>query len=369
MQRGHLLKLRNGGWAVRWREPDPQKPGKQRLRQTGGFRTKELAKQWLADKLDEVQMAGSNYRPDMTISELIVAFKEQRAPTSNHRETSLRSHLKKIEERFGGVKLSALDVAAINAWRNTLKPGSRWDIITDLRMLLNFAARVGYLPRPIARQIENPQPTRGVRAKRKAFQSPDQVEAIVAEMPSEYRGIPLFLLATGMRPGEMIPLEHADIDYRTNTIHLQRAQGLREETMGKKKAIPRRVPLWPDALRAIEMTPRRLDSPLVFPAMRTGGKIRLSTLEEIWKRAVFAAGIEPFRELYDLRHTHISWALRAGIPASDVADWCGTSIVQIHKVYRHLIPGAETEAISRMTKLTKYLREQAAEEGEADERS
>jgi integrase len=131
-------------------------------------------------------------------------------------------------------------------------------------------------------------------------------------------------------------------------------------------ATPRRVPLWPDALRAIQMTPRRLDSPLVVPAIRTGNKIRLSTLEENWKRAVFAAGIEPFRELYDLRHTHISWALRAGIPVSDVADWCGTSIVQIHKTYRHLIRGAEEDAMRKMSELTKYL---STEDNEDADRS
>ena len=359
MQRGHVFKQGNG-WGVRWRQLDPA-TGKRKLMQQGGFRTRALANHWLRDKLDELQMAGTSYRPEMTVSELIEQYRLQRPRKSQAREQSIKSHIKKIGAQFGGVRLNALDVGAIGAWRNTLPVGSAWDVITTFRMLLNFAHRAGYLTRDIAKLIDNPPPPRQVRAKRAAFDSIEEIEAIADELPVDYRGAVLFLHATGMRPGEMIPLERRDVDFASGWIMLVRAQGLREETKGKKGAIPRRVPLWPDARRAIELAPQRLDSPYLFPAP-DGQKIRLKTLEATWRRAVFAAGIEPFRELYDLRHTHISWAIRAGVPISDVAKWCGTSIQQIDKTYRHLVPGAEEAAFRLWQELVTELSQRAQDE-------
>jgi hypothetical protein len=52
-----------------------------------------------------------------------------------------------------------------------------------------------------------------------------------------------------------------------------------------------------------------------FPAPR-GGHIELHTFRgRCWRRAQIAAGIEPIRCRYDLRHTYATFALRAGVAA------------------------------------------------------
>ena len=75
MQRGHIFRQKNGD-GVRWREPDPASPSKHRLPQAQRFRRREFAKHWLTGKLDDVQQAGSSYRPNLTISELTAKLAE-----------------------------------------------------------------------------------------------------------------------------------------------------------------------------------------------------------------------------------------------------------------------------------------------------
>jgi integrase len=42
---------------------------------------------------------------------------------------------------------------------------------------------------------------------------------------------------------------------------------------------------------------------------------------------------------HTLRHTAISWYLRAGVPVDQVSDYCGVSVPVLKKVYAHHIPG------------------------------
>src|SRR6266511_1625435 len=66
-------------------------------------------------------------------------------------------------------------------------------------------------------------------------------------------------------------------------------------------------------LEALARLPRP-ENGILFPNMR-GGRIDFRSFgRRHWKPAQRAAGIEPLRDLYDLRHTYATFALRAGIP-------------------------------------------------------
>ena len=51
---------------------------------------------------------------------------------------------------------------------------------------------------------------------------------------------------------------------------------------------------------------------------------------------------------YTLRHSGLSWALAAGIPAVDVARYGGTSIGMLERVYHHLLTLSAESARARM---------------------
>jgi len=77
------------------------------------------------------------------------------------------------------------------------------------------------------------------------------------------------------------------------------------------------------ALDAIERQPSSPRSPLLFPAER-GGYLDLHNFRNReWKPTQLAAGIEPLRRIYDLRHTYATFALRAGISTFDLSRYMG----------------------------------------------
>jgi hypothetical protein len=51
---------------------------------------------------------------------------------------------------------------------------------------------------------------------------------------------------------------------------------------------------------------------------------------------------------YTLRHSGLSWALAAGIPAVDVARFGGTSVTMLERVYHHLLVSSAESARARM---------------------
>ena len=82
--------------------------------------------------------------------------------------------------------------------------------------------------------------------------------------------------------------------------------------------------------------PARIDTQILIPALK-GGHLDLAWFRwNVWKAALRAAGLE-HRRPSDCRHTHISWALSAGIPAAKVALVCGTSLQMLSETYSHLV--------------------------------
>src|SRR5512132_3353846 len=106
--------------------------------------------------------------------------------------------------------------------------------------------------------------------------------------------------------------------------------------------------------------PARVDTRLVFPAP-AGGRHALGNLrsrEFAW--AVAAAGLPASVTPYTLRHSGLSWALAAGIPAVDVARFGGTSVSMLERVYHHLLVSSAENARARMD---QFLAASASEEG------
>ncbi len=91
----------------------------------------------------------------------------------------------------------------------------------------------------------------------------------------------------------------------------------------KTEASVRAVPLQAVALAALERAPANPDTLLLFPGPH-GGYLDLHNFRtRDWKPAQVAAGIEPLRRVYDLRHTFASFALRARISTFDLSRYMG----------------------------------------------
>ena len=73
---------------------------------------------------------------------------------------------------------------------------------------------------------------------------------------------------------------------------------------------------------------------------------RFRRIEFAW--AVEAAGLPKSTTPYTLRHSGLSWALAAGIPATDAARYGGTSLAMLERTYHHLLVSSAENARARM---------------------
>jgi len=113
----------------------------------------------------------------------------------------------------------------------------------------------------------------------------------------------------------------------------------------------RAVPLQARALDALDQVRDGNGSPLLFPGER-GGYLDVHHFRPFqWRPAQKAAGIDPLRRVYDLRHTFATFALRAGISTFDLSRYMGASLTMIDRHYGHLARDGREHAIKLLDAL------------------
>ena len=337
------------GWQqrVRVRQPD----GTVKRLQKGGFRTRDDARAW------RDAMAGVA-RERITLPQLFERYLAVHSGADSTKK-NLRWKLNKALGTFGPVRAADLSREQVERWRLTIPPGHRWETTQALKQAVRWAAEAGLIEsgHPVL-AVKNPQPTRG---EIEVFETWQDVEVLAAEFDPRFAVIPIFAAGTGLRPGEWVALELGDLDLKAAVPSVTVQRRLTKDKKieaATKNGKPRRVPLRPKVLAALQTLPRRLDTRLLFPAA-TGGMIDLHNWrEDYWHPAMVAAGFvtdeqKPAHTPYALRHTYATWALRAGIPTFTVARRMGTSVQMIDKTYGHLAHDAEEWELERLIAFDK----------------
>jgi integrase len=162
----------------------------------------------------------------------------------------------------------------------------------------------------------------------------------------------VFAAATGLRPSELFALEHNDVDQEAGVVQIRRALANGRVKQTKTRLSRRAVPLQAIALEALEQLRPLHESPLLLPNSRGGYVDFRNFNRRQWKPAQKALGIEPLRDLYDLRHTYATFALRAGVPVFAVSRFMGTSIAMIDLHYGHLAVDSFEHAVSLLDALS-----------------
>lgn len=198
---------------------------------------------------------------------------------------------------------------AMRLARTMFNRAVRWDLIES-----NPAALIEQAPESARR---NPM-------------KPDAVAAFARALNAEpnpyFKGLGWMLLFTGMRPGEALGLQWAQVDLADGIAHLPDTKGGR---VGRPK--PQDVVLSSFAVNVLENLPRSADGQFVFPGRRPGNPLRET--KGAWARF---RQLEPALErhiLRDTRATVATWLGELGFAetvASDVLRHSRTTVTGKH---------------------------------------
>jgi len=142
-----------------------------------------------------------------------------------------------------------------------------------------------------------------------------QLRSVSERLGPIFGSMVVFAAATGLRPLELFALEWGDVDRAAGVVQIRRAYASGRVKQTKTRLSRRAVPLQAIALEALDQLRLRADSAPLFPNARGGYLDFRNFNPRQWKPVQRAVGIEPLRDLYDLRHTYATFARRAGVRA------------------------------------------------------
>ncbi|MDI6773660.1 MAG: tyrosine-type recombinase/integrase, partial [bacterium] len=154
---------------------------------------------------------------------------------------------------------------------------------------------------------------------------------------------------SGLRRGEALALRWRDLDLRKGLLHVRRSLNRFREGKGY---VVREAPLKSrHSRRTIDLAPSVVEALLAHPAgddskqdfvfrSRAGGPIDPDSVDRAFKRHLLLAELPDVR-FHDLRHTHASLLIAAGVHPKAIQVRLGhASITTTLNTYGHLMPSA-----------------------------
>jgi integrase len=351
--------------------------GKRVRRWHSGFRTKRDAERARVELLARVDQ-GSYVEPSrLTVA---VFLRDQWLPglAGQVRPTTLHAYRTNLERyvlpAIGATLLQRLTPAHLNQlYAALLAAGGRdgrqlsartvQSVAMTVRKAIGDAARWGLVHRNVATLASPPKPR---RADMRTWTA-EQLRAFLARVEGERLYAAWLLLAsTGMRRGEVLGLRWVDVDLDLARVAVRQTlvlAGRQVVTSEPKTARGRRsIALDPRTVTALRtwraaQAAERLqwgcawvDSGLVF-TREDGTPLHPEWLSDAFAWRVQRAGLPPIR-LHDLRHTHASLGLAAGVPVKVMSERLGhTSSSFTADAYQHVTPALEEQAAATVARL------------------
>ena len=164
----------------------------------------------------------------------------------------------------------------------------------------------------------------------------------------------VLLVTTGMRRGEALGLRWRDIDLEKRRVAVRQTVTVVDNKVQVSEPKSRRsrrvVALDAGSIRTLSdlraRTPHRRPDELVFSS--EGRPLNPTKVSKAFRKLVDQTDLARIR-LHDLRHTHATLALQAGIHPKIVSERLGHSTISlILDVYSHAVPNMQEEAAQRI---------------------
>ncbi len=389
---GHIRKrlhiTKDGHQTVNWyvvidlpRDVD----GRRRQKWHGGFHTRKEA-EIARTKIVHEFNTGTYVEPSaITLSEWV---HNHWLPTTQSRvkpstfDSYRRNLVLHVLPHLGGRQLRQLTPAMLNRiYAELLVNGHRKNagglssttvryVHTILHKVLADAVDTGVVAINVAERAKPPRP-RARLATEITFWEPDQLRAFLETIRGHRLEAAWHLAAmTGMRRGEVLGLRWKDADLDTARISVRQAliSVAYEIIVSTPKNHQARV-IDLDSGTAQQLQTHRqrqqferaewgsdyLGQDLVF-CKEDGTPMHPHTFSQAFDRLVAKTDLPRIR-LHDLRHTHATIALRAGVPVKVITERLGHETPAFTlKQYAHVIPGMQAEAAAAVAELVTGTR-------------
>ncbi len=349
--------------------------GRRRQKWHGGFRTRREAEAARAKLVTELN-TGSYVVPGRTT--LADWIRDSWLPITEPRvkPTTFHSYKRNLEHHvipvLGAKPLQQLTPPMLNSLYSGLAIGAKSRkplsaktisyIHSTLHKVLADAVDAGLLGKNVAAGAKPPRPARRATSGINAW-DPEELGAFLAYVRgTRLEAIWRLSAMTGMRRGEILGLRWCDLDldrsrlsvrqalvsvgyevvHSTPKSHSARVVDLDQETVEQLRAHRARQ----EAERA-EWGTDYQDQDLVV-AKENGKPIHPHTFSQSFERLIEKHNLRRIR-LHDLRHTHATLALKAGVPVKVISERLGhESPAFTLKQYAHVIPGMQAEAAAQV---------------------
>jgi integrase len=352
--------------------------GRRRQKWHGGFRTRREAEVARAKLVNELH-TGSYVEPDRTTFGEWIRDSWLPMIASRIKPSTLQSYRSNLERhvlpRLGSRPIQQVNAAMLNALygellaadngHRPLSPKTVHYIHTTIHKALADAVDAGVVMRNVAERAKPPRPARPGAHEIRCWDA-----AELARFLDHVRGTRLeaawrLAAMTGMRRGEILGLRWRDVDLDAARISVRQAvvsvaYEVLESTPKSHQA--RVIDLDPETVAILRrhLTAQRAeraqwdgdysDRDLVI-AKENGEPIHPQSLSQAFERLAKKVGLRRIR-FHDLRHTHATIAVQAGVPVKVISERLGhESPAFTLRQYAHVMPGMQAEAAAEVAQL------------------
>ena len=254
------------------------------------------------------------------------------------------------------VKLTPVEIQAV--YGNMPKKGLSARTVRYCHMVLNNA-----LNQAVRWQMTSQNPAQHVdlpKERKEEMQALSEEESChfleVAKGDKHYV-LFAFLLGTGLRPGEAFALKWSDFDAAKGTITVQRTWASGKggyKFMPPKTPQSRRTLDLPEGLTRLHLEHRMSvgESELIFPSEADTPLSGRNVAKRNFRPLLRKAGLPVTLRLYDLRHTHATLLLIAGVNPKIVSERLGHSSVTLTlDTYSHVLPGMQRDSAQKLDQM------------------
>lgn len=354
----YQLKSGETRWRVCYRDPAHRNVEK------AGFKRKIDAQDWAARNVTTAINDGAYVDPrggraivEDLGREWVAAHESVWKPSHHHSvETAWRVH---VEPKWGRRRIGEIQHSEVQEWVNELASRRSASVVIRafgvLKGIYDTAVKDGRIVRTPVKDIQLPKKHR----KPRTYLTPSQLLNL-ADCSGEYRPLILVLGLCGLRWGEATALTVADLDFKTNRIHVNKSVTRvgKDFKPGTPKTNRNRTVPMPKIVRAAlyDAIQGKGSGQLVFSSP-DGGYVHPQTLgHRCWYKTAVEHSNTPPLAVHDLRHTAASIAVHSGANVKAIQRMLGhSSAAMTLDVYADLFDDDLDDVAARVDKSLEQL--------------